>query len=94
MPTGPPGTTILRKGQSPGLTLISASAETLTSTPERNESVYAAIAVQETLGNAAPPAQDYRALYDYTAQVRPLPSVPAQEGTCAWVCIPGYVLEV
>uniref|UniRef100_A0A8D2CMW0 Proline-serine-threonine phosphatase-interacting protein 1 n=1 Tax=Sciurus vulgaris TaxID=55149 RepID=A0A8D2CMW0_SCIVU len=45
-----------------------ASTETVTSTPERNDGVYAAIAVQETLGNAAPPAQDYRALYDYTAQ--------------------------
>ncbi|XP_047397935.1 proline-serine-threonine phosphatase-interacting protein 1 isoform X3 [Sciurus carolinensis] len=45
-----------------------ASTETVTPTPERNEGVYAAITVQETLGNAVPPAQDYRALYDYTAQ--------------------------
>ncbi|XP_058429821.1 proline-serine-threonine phosphatase-interacting protein 1 isoform X4 [Marmota monax] len=63
---GSPKTTSL---QAPaGLTLILASTETLTPAPERSEVVYADIAVQETLGNAAPPAQDYRALYDYTAQ--------------------------
>ncbi|XP_012313114.1 proline-serine-threonine phosphatase-interacting protein 1 isoform X5 [Aotus nancymaae] len=45
-----------------------ASTETLTPTPEQNEGVYAAIAVQETQGNSASPAQEYRALYDYTAQ--------------------------
>ncbi|XP_026634754.1 proline-serine-threonine phosphatase-interacting protein 1 isoform X2 [Microtus ochrogaster] len=45
-----------------------ASTETLTSTPERNELVYAAIDVQATQGNLDASAQDYRALYDYTAQ--------------------------
>ncbi|XP_075860694.1 proline-serine-threonine phosphatase-interacting protein 1 isoform X5 [Microcebus murinus] len=45
-----------------------ASTETLTPSLERNEGVYAAVAVQETQGNPAAPAQDYRALYDYTAQ--------------------------
>ncbi|KAM5293132.1 proline-serine-threonine phosphatase-interacting protein 1 isoform 2-T2 [Ctenodactylus gundi] len=44
------------------------STETLTSTPERKECIYADIAVQETSGNPAPPAHDYRVLYDYTAQ--------------------------
>ncbi|XP_027779339.1 proline-serine-threonine phosphatase-interacting protein 1 isoform X2 [Marmota flaviventris] len=53
---------------SPKTTSLQAPAETLTPAPERSEVVYADIAVQETLGNAAPPAQDYRALYDYTAQ--------------------------
>ncbi|KAM5177968.1 proline-serine-threonine phosphatase-interacting protein 1 isoform 4-T5 [Callospermophilus lateralis] len=53
---------------SPKTTSLQAPAETPTPAPERSEVVYAAIAVQETLGNAAPPAQDYRALYDYTAQ--------------------------
>ncbi|XP_037689254.1 proline-serine-threonine phosphatase-interacting protein 1 isoform X2 [Choloepus didactylus] len=43
-------------------------AETRTPTPDRNEVVYAAIAVQETPGAPVLPAQDYRALYDYTAQ--------------------------
>ncbi|KAJ8790248.1 hypothetical protein J1605_021325 [Eschrichtius robustus] len=45
-----------------------ASTETLTPTSDRNESVYAAIAVQEAPGPHTLPAQDYRALYDYTAQ--------------------------
>ncbi|XP_042638000.1 proline-serine-threonine phosphatase-interacting protein 1 [Orycteropus afer afer] len=49
-------------------TAPAASTETLTSTPERNEVVYAAIAVQDTPGLLTSPAQDYRALYDYTAQ--------------------------
>ncbi|XP_012313111.1 proline-serine-threonine phosphatase-interacting protein 1 isoform X2 [Aotus nancymaae] len=56
---------------SPKTTSLAASAastETLTPTPEQNEGVYAAIAVQETQGNSASPAQEYRALYDYTAQ--------------------------
>ncbi|XP_017373865.1 proline-serine-threonine phosphatase-interacting protein 1 isoform X1 [Cebus imitator] len=56
---------------SPKTTSLAASAastETLTPSPERNEGVYAAIAVQETQGNSASPAQEYRALYDYTAQ--------------------------
>ncbi|PNJ10864.1 PSTPIP1 isoform 6 [Pongo abelii] len=56
---------------SPKTTSLAASAastETLTPTPERNEGVYAAIAVQEMQGNPASPAQEYRALYDYTAQ--------------------------
>lgn len=56
------------------LFLLSASTETLTSTSERNELVYAAIDVQATQGNLDAPAQDYRALYDYTAQVRPASS--------------------
>ncbi|KAI4572943.1 hypothetical protein MJG53_012781 [Ovis ammon polii x Ovis aries] len=42
--------------------------ETLTPTPDRNEGVYAAIAVQEAPGPPTVPGQDYRALYDYTAQ--------------------------
>ncbi|XP_047652433.1 proline-serine-threonine phosphatase-interacting protein 1 isoform X2 [Phacochoerus africanus] len=45
-----------------------ASAETLTPIPDRNEGVYAAINVQEAPGPPTLPAQDYRALYDYTAQ--------------------------
>uniref|UniRef100_G1RA75 Proline-serine-threonine phosphatase-interacting protein 1 n=1 Tax=Nomascus leucogenys TaxID=61853 RepID=G1RA75_NOMLE len=45
-----------------------ASTETTTPTPERNEGVYAAIAVKEMQGNPASPAQEYQALYDYTAQ--------------------------
>nr|XP_031296816.1 proline-serine-threonine phosphatase-interacting protein 1 [Camelus dromedarius] len=45
-----------------------ASTENLTPTPERNDGVYAAIAVQETPGPSTLPAQEYRALYDYTAQ--------------------------
>uniref|UniRef100_A0A2R8ZGN7 Proline-serine-threonine phosphatase-interacting protein 1 n=1 Tax=Pan paniscus TaxID=9597 RepID=A0A2R8ZGN7_PANPA len=56
---------------SPKTTSLAASAastETLTPTPERNEGVYTAIAVQEIQGNPASPAQEYRALYDYTAQ--------------------------
>ncbi|KAB0391658.1 hypothetical protein E2I00_017306, partial [Balaenoptera physalus] len=65
---GPPGTTVLCKGWVPGLTLLSASTETLTPTSDRNEGVYAAIAVQEAPGPHTLPAQDYRALYDYTAQ--------------------------
>lgn len=59
-----------------GLILLSASTETLTPTPERNELVYASIEVQATQGNLNSSAQDYRALYDYTAQVRASP--------CAW----------
>lgn len=61
------------------LTLLSTSAEILTPSPERNEGVYAAVAVQEVPGPPTLPAQGYRVLYDYTAQVRPLPS--PQEGT-------------
>ncbi|XP_054954663.2 proline-serine-threonine phosphatase-interacting protein 1 isoform X3 [Pan paniscus] len=56
---------------SPKTTSLAASAastETLTPTPERNEGVYTAITVQEIQGNPASPAQEYRALYDYTAQ--------------------------
>ncbi|XP_073918115.1 proline-serine-threonine phosphatase-interacting protein 1 isoform X3 [Castor canadensis] len=45
-----------------------ASTETLAPTPERNELIYAAIDVQRTQGNPVLPTQDYRALYDYTAQ--------------------------
>lgn len=73
---GPPGTTDFCKGWVPGLTLYSASTETLTPIPDRNESVYAAIAVQEAPGPPTKPGQDYRALYDYTAQVRP-PALPS-----------------
>ena len=73
---GPPGATDFCKGWVPDLTWYSASTETLTPTPDRNEGVYAAIAVQEAPGPPTMPGQDYRALYDYTAQVRPsaLPS--------------------
>lgn len=53
-----------------GLILLSASTETLAPTYERNELVYASIEVQATQGNPNSSAQDYRALYDYTAQVR------------------------
>lgn len=77
----------------PDLTLYSASTETLTPTPDRNEGVYAAIAVQEAPGPPTMPGQDYRALYDYTAQVRPsalpflawtpaCPRVCSHVGTC------------
>lgn len=53
-----------------GLILLSASTDTLAPTPERNELVYAAIDVQATQENLNSLAQDYRALYDYKAQVR------------------------
>uniref|UniRef100_F7EDS7 Proline-serine-threonine phosphatase-interacting protein 1 n=1 Tax=Callithrix jacchus TaxID=9483 RepID=F7EDS7_CALJA len=56
------------RGRTTSLAASAASTETLTPTPERNEGVYAAIAVQEMQGNSASPAQEYRALYDYTAQ--------------------------
>lgn len=70
------------EGANSSLFLLSASTETLTSTPERNELVYAAIDVQATQGNLDASAQDYRALYDYTAQVRPAsPRVLQLEGT-------------
>lgn len=86
---GPPGTTVLCKGRVPGLTLLSASTETLTPTSDRNEGVYAAIAVQEAPGPHTLPAQDYRALYDYTAQVRPRPPLlgraPARPRVCSHV---------
>lgn len=62
------------------LTLLSASTETLTPTPEHNEVVYSTVAVKEAPGPPTLPAQGYRVLYDYTAQVRPSPSFP-QEGT-------------
>nr|XP_045016443.1 proline-serine-threonine phosphatase-interacting protein 1 [Jaculus jaculus] len=45
-----------------------ASTETLASTHEQSEFVYAAIKVQGTQENPGPSTQDYRALYDYTAQ--------------------------
>ncbi|XP_055274044.1 proline-serine-threonine phosphatase-interacting protein 1 isoform X5 [Moschus berezovskii] len=63
---GSPKTTL--SAASAGLTLYSASTETLTPTPDRNEGVYAAIAVQEAPGPPTMPGQDYRALYNYTAQ--------------------------
>lgn len=70
------------RGANSSLFLLSASTETPTSTPERNELVYAAIDVQATQGNLDASAQDYRALYDYTAQVRPaFFSVLQLEGT-------------
>ncbi|XP_070477011.1 proline-serine-threonine phosphatase-interacting protein 1 isoform X2 [Equus przewalskii] len=53
---------------SPKTASVSASAETLTPTSNRNEGVYATIAVQEAPGPPTLPTQDYRALYDYTAQ--------------------------
>ncbi|XP_069313181.1 proline-serine-threonine phosphatase-interacting protein 1 [Eulemur rufifrons] len=49
-------------------TSLAAPAETLTPSLEQSEGVYAAVAVREAQGNAVGPAQDYRALYDYTAQ--------------------------
>lgn len=67
--------------------MLSASTETLTPTPNRNEGVYATIAVQEAPGPPTLPTQDYRALYDYTAQVRPSPSSPSQEGTDMPKCV-------
>lgn len=75
-PSSLQGTTVLRKGQDVGLILLSASTETLAPTHERNELVYASIDVQATQGNLNSSAQDYRALYDYTAQVRASP--------CSW----------
>ncbi|XP_036987136.2 proline-serine-threonine phosphatase-interacting protein 1 isoform X2 [Artibeus jamaicensis] len=45
-----------------------ASTDTLTSTPNQNEGVYTAVAVQEAPGPLSLPARDYRALYDYKAQ--------------------------
>ena len=64
----------------PAPTLLSASTETLTPIPDRNEGVYAAINVQEVPGPPTLPAQDYRALYDYTAQVSVPRSVPSLRG--------------
>ncbi|XP_023585613.1 proline-serine-threonine phosphatase-interacting protein 1 isoform X1 [Trichechus manatus latirostris] len=49
-------------------TAPAASRETPTPTPEKSDAVYAAIAVQDGLRTPTAPAQDYRALYDYTAQ--------------------------
>ncbi|XP_039712609.1 proline-serine-threonine phosphatase-interacting protein 1 isoform X4 [Pteropus medius] len=63
---GSPKTTLLTA--SAGFTLFSASTDTVTPTPNRNECVYATVAVQEAPGPPNLPAQDYRALYDYTAQ--------------------------
>ncbi|KAM5338012.1 proline-serine-threonine phosphatase-interacting protein 1 isoform 6-T6 [Glossophaga mutica] len=51
------------------LAASAASTDTPTSTPNRNEGVYAAVAVQEAPGPLSLPARDYRALYDYRAQV-------------------------
>lgn len=53
---------------SPKTAALAASAEILTPSPERNEGVYAAVAVQEVPGPPTLPAQGYRVLYDYTAQ--------------------------
>ncbi|KAF6132343.1 proline-serine-threonine phosphatase interacting protein 1 [Phyllostomus discolor] len=50
------------------LAASAASTDTLTSTPNQNEGVYAAVAVQEAPGPLSLPARDYRALYDYRAQ--------------------------
>lgn len=77
---GPPGICFFAKRRAPGLTLLSASTETLTPIPDRNEGVYAAINVQEVPGPPTLPAQDYRALYDYTAQVSVPRSVPSLRG--------------
>ncbi|XP_037689256.1 proline-serine-threonine phosphatase-interacting protein 1 isoform X4 [Choloepus didactylus] len=77
-PTGSPGVqpscgmikrfSGLLHGSPKTMAIPAASTETRTPTPDRNEVVYAAIAVQETPGAPVLPAQDYRALYDYTAQ--------------------------
>ncbi|ERE75092.1 proline-serine-threonine phosphatase-interacting protein 1 [Cricetulus griseus] len=48
--------------------LPAASTDSLAPTPEHKELVYAAIDVQATQGNHDTSAQNYRALYDYTAQ--------------------------
>lgn len=50
--------------------LLPASTEALAPASEQKELVYASIEVQATQGNLNSAAQDYRALYDYTAQVR------------------------
>ncbi|XP_036902857.1 proline-serine-threonine phosphatase-interacting protein 1 isoform X3 [Sturnira hondurensis] len=50
------------------LAASAASTDTLTSTPNQNEGVYTAVAVQEAPGPLSLPARDYRALYDYRAQ--------------------------
>lgn len=72
-PQQSPGTTVLREGANSSLILLSASTDSLAPTPEHKELVYAAIDVQATQGNHDTSAQNYRALYDYTAQVRHLP---------------------
>lgn len=74
---GPLGTTDFCRW-APGLTLYSASTETLTPTPDRNEGVYAASRAGAP-GPPTVPGQDYRALYDYTAQVRPPASPPCMD---------------
>ncbi|KAK1338625.1 hypothetical protein QTO34_019279 [Cnephaeus nilssonii] len=53
---------------SPKTAQSAASADTLTPTPNENEVVYAAVAVQEAPGPPTLPARDYRAIYDYKAQ--------------------------
>lgn len=66
-------------------------------TPEGKEGVYAAINIQESPGNATLPVWDYRALYDYTAQVRPWPCQDSMRDphvgpklcTCVWVLSAG-----
>lgn len=60
------------RGRIPTLpcSLLPASTEALAPASEQKELVYASIEVQATQGNLNSAAQDYRALYDYTAQVR------------------------
>ncbi|EGW03765.1 Proline-serine-threonine phosphatase-interacting protein 1 [Cricetulus griseus] len=53
---------------SPKITSSQLPADSLAPTPEHKELVYAAIDVQATQGNHDTSAQNYRALYDYTAQ--------------------------
>lgn len=71
--------------------LLSASTETLTPMPEHNEVVYSAIAVKEAPGPPTLPAQGYRVLYDYTAQVRPSPSLPQEGQVCLSVVTQRHV---
>ncbi|XP_049761464.1 proline-serine-threonine phosphatase-interacting protein 1 isoform X1 [Elephas maximus indicus] len=52
----------------PSTAAPAASTESLSLTSEKNNSVYAAIAVHDTSGTPSLPAQGYKALYDYTAQ--------------------------
>ncbi|XP_006866623.1 PREDICTED: proline-serine-threonine phosphatase-interacting protein 1 [Chrysochloris asiatica] len=53
---------------SPKTAAPAASTETLSSISEKKEIIYADVVVQDTPGPPTLPAQEYRALYNYTAQ--------------------------
>lgn len=73
-----------------GLTVLPAPTDAPLPSPSRNEGVYAAVAVQEAPGPPTLPAQGYRALYDYRAQVRrpQMARVQSVLGACALRTVP------